>query len=158
VEEKIKQQIIASPVIHFDETGLYTKGKREWLHVASTEKLTYYAAHSKRGHEASDEIGILPKFQGTAVHDFWKSYFRYLCNHALCNAHHLRELTGILEQDKQTWPKEMIDLLCEIKEDVEEKKATANQLELKQIRNFEEKYDQIIQKKMGFKLCRRRTK
>lgn len=145
VEEEVKQRIIASPVVHFDETGLYTEGKREWLHVASTEKLTYYAAHSKRGHEATDEIGILPEFQGTAVHDFWKSYFRYLCNHALCNAHHLRELTGILEQDKQTWPKEMIDLLCKIKKAVEEKKSTANQLEVEQIRNFEEKYDQIIQ-------------
>jgi len=146
VEEEIKQQVIASPVAHFDETGLYINGKREWLHVASAEKLTYYAAHPKRGHEATDEIGILPEFQGTAVHDFWKPYLRYLCHHALCNAHHLRDLTGILEQDKQEWPKEMIDLLLKIKEDVEEKKAIANQLEPVQIKSFEEKYDQIIQK------------
>jgi len=146
VEEKIKQEVIASAAIHFDETGLYIEGKREWLHVASTEILTFYAAHPKRGHEATDEIGILPKFQGTAVHDFWKPYFRYLCQHALCNAHHLRELTFILEQDKQEWPKEMIDLLLKIKEDVEKKKAIANQLEPLQIKSFEEEYDQIIQK------------
>ena len=145
VEEKIKQQVIASPVVHFDETGLYINGKREWLHVASTEKLTCYAAHPKRGHEATDEIGILPEFQGTAVHDFWRSYFRYVCHHALCNAHHLRELTFILEQNGQKWAKEMIDLLHEIKEEVEKRKTIANQLELEQIRNFEEKYDQIIQ-------------
>jgi len=59
VEEEIKQQIIASAVVHFDKTGLYTKGEREWLHVASTEKLTYYAAHSKRGHKATDEIDTI---------------------------------------------------------------------------------------------------
>ena len=109
VQEKIKEEIIASPVVHFDETGLHIKGKREWLHVASTKTFTFYGAHAKRGSEATNEIGILPKFQGTAVHDFWKPYFKYLCQHALCNAHHLRDLTGILEQDKQDWPQNMID-------------------------------------------------
>jgi len=146
VEEKIKEEIIASPVVHFDETGLHIKGKREWLHVASTKTLTFYGAHAKRGGEATNEIGILPKFQGTAVHDFWKPYFKYLCQHALCNAHHLRDLTGILEQDKQDWPQDMIDLLCEIKKNVEEKKPVANQLDPAQIKNFEVRYDEIIEK------------
>jgi len=146
VEEKIKEEIIASPVVHFDETGLHINAKREWLHVASTKTLTFYGAHAKRGGEATNEIGILPKFQGTAVHDFWKPYFKYLCQHALCNAHHLRDLTGILEQDKQDWPQDMIDLLCEIKKTVEEKKPVANQLDPAQIKNFEIRYDKIIEK------------
>jgi len=42
VEEMIKDKITASPVVHFDETGLYTEKKRWWLHVASTDALTYY--------------------------------------------------------------------------------------------------------------------
>ena len=54
VEEKIKEKIIASPVVHFDETGLHIKGKREWLHVASTKTLTFYGAHAKRGGEATN--------------------------------------------------------------------------------------------------------
>jgi transposase len=146
VEEKIKQQVIDSPVVCFDETGMGINGKREWLHVASTETLTCYAAHPKRGQEATEAMGILPEFQGMAVHDFWKPYFKYNCDHALCNAHHLRELTGILEQNQQEWPKDMIDLLIEIKKAVEEKKAVANQLDPAQARSFEERYDQIIEK------------
>jgi len=146
VEEKIKQQVINSPVVHFDETGMRINGKLEWLHVASTKTLTCYAAHPKRGQEATKDMGILPEFQGMAVHDFWKPYFKYNCAHALCNAHHLRELTGILEQGQQEWSKDMIDLLLEIKKAVEEKKAVANQLNPLQVRSFEEKYCQIIKK------------
>ena len=146
VEEKIKQQIIDSPVASFDETGIGINGKREWLHVASTETLTCYAAHPKRGQKATEAMGILPEFQGRAVHDFWKPYFKYNCDHALCNAHHLLELTGILEQNQQEWPKDMIDLLIETKKAVEEKKTVANQLDPTQTRSFEERYDQIIEK------------
>jgi hypothetical protein len=116
------------------------------MHVASTEKLTHYAYHTKRGSEATDAIGILPEFQGTAVHDFWKSYLNYKCSHALCNAHHIRELTGIMELTGQKWPQEMIDLLLEIKEAVENRKAQAKELYPKQIVAFEQKYDEILQK------------
>jgi transposase-like protein len=144
VAEKIKEQIIVSGVVHFDETGLYIDGKRHWLHVASTQNLTYYGAHPKRGNEATTEIGILPHFQGTAIHDFWKSYFKYHCRHALCNAHHLRELTAIYELDKQQWPKDLIDLLLEIKKAVSQQKAYSDMLDPVQLQNYEESYDWII--------------
>ena len=144
VAEKIKEQIIGAGVVHFDETGLYIDGKRYWLHGASTKNLTYYGAHPKRGDEATNEIGILPYFQGTAVHDFWKSYFKYDCRHALCNAHHLRELTAIYELDKQQWPKDLIDLLLEIKKAVSQRKAFTNMLDPIQLQSFEERYDRII--------------
>ncbi|MDI6908177.1 MAG: IS66 family transposase, partial [Thermoanaerobacterales bacterium] len=146
VEEEIKQQVIASTVANFDETGVRTNGKGEWLHVASTEKLTFYAVHPKRGEEAINAIGILPEFQGTAVHDAWESYFKYDCDHALCNAHHLRELTGIFEQEKKEWQKEMIELLLEIKKAVDERRAEADKLDPAQIEIFEARYDQIIEK------------
>jgi transposase len=146
VEKEIKQQVIDSAVVNFDETGLKVNGKQEWLHVASTERLTCYAAHPKRGQEAMDDMGILPGFQGTAVHDLWKSYFKYDCRHALCNAHHLRELTGAQERDKQEWPEEVKSLLLEIKETVEEAKPIANQLDPAQLKSFAERYDQIIEK------------
>ncbi len=43
------------------------------------------------------EMGILPEFSSHAVHDGWKSYQSYACEHVLCNAHHLRELQFILD-------------------------------------------------------------
>ena len=104
-----------APVVHFDETGLRVGGKLHWLHSAGTESLTYYDWHKRRGKAGMDKAGILPSFKGTAVHDGWASYHHYACRHALCNAHHLRELTALHEQDKQAWAACMRSLLVQIK-------------------------------------------
>jgi transposase len=78
--------------------------------------LTHYAVHAKRGAEATDAVGILPAFRGVSVHDGWKPYWRYTrCRHALCNIHHLRELTFLEEQYQQAWAKELKTLLREMK-------------------------------------------
>ena len=117
-EGKIKDEIISSNVAYFDETGINIGGKLYWLHSSSTDYYTFYYPHANRGSIAMEEIGILFYFKGTAVHDHWKSYFNYNCLHALCNAHHLRELTFIYEEYKQKWAKNMINLLLEIKEKI----------------------------------------
>jgi len=99
VEAAIKQGVTAAAVAHFDETGVHLNGKTEWLHVACTALLTYYAIHAKRGQHAMTAIGILTHFLGRAVHDGLASYQAFVhCLHALCNAHHLRELTFVEEQ------------------------------------------------------------
>lgn len=64
-------------------------GKRWWTHVSATATLTHDAVHPQRGRAALDAIGILPHFGGISIHDGFRSYFRYGCQHALCNAHHL---------------------------------------------------------------------
>ncbi len=145
--EAIKQQLIAAEVVNFDESGIRVEGKLNWLHVASTAHLTYYEVHCKRGREAMDHIGILPEFKGVAVHDHWAPYFHYEnCHHSLCNAHHLRELIFIHECYKQEWPKEMKELLLEIKEQVEQSCPHSDQLDSKQVEEFENRYSEIIEK------------
>jgi transposase len=119
VEQHIKDALVHAPVLHHDETGVRRAGKLAWAHVTSTSRLTHYAIHAKRGREAIEAIeaiGILPTYPGVSVHDGWGSYAIYAaCRHALCNVHHLRELTFLEEQYQQAWATEMKALLREMK-------------------------------------------
>jgi transposase len=96
----IRDRIAAAPVVHFDETGMRTDGRLAWLHSASTPTDVLLVVHPKRGTAAIDEIGILPRFTGIAVHDAWAPYDTYNnATHALCNAHVLRELVYVTDTD-----------------------------------------------------------
>ena len=145
--EVIKKNIIASDVANFDESGMRAMGKTHWLHVASTEQETYYEIHQKRGKLAMDDIGILPDFRGTAIHDHWKPYFNYnKCDHALCNAHHIRELIFLEERYEQKWATALLDLLQKMNDKVHEfKEAGKNQLDAEIIEKYEKRYDEILQ-------------
>ncbi len=145
---RIAQAIADASVANFDETGCSVNGKRHWLHVACTAELTHYQTHPKRGSEATDEIGILPNFTGRAVHDHWKPYFTYDCDHALCNAHHLRELIFVLEQCGQEWAREMIDCLLDIKQVVDQTRDASDHLCEGQLDAFETRYQKTLE--MGY--------
>lgn len=119
MEDQIKNLLQNSKKLHVDETSLKIMKQRGWLHVASTKQLTYYGVHAKRGSEAIDEIGLLPKFKGILIHDHFKSYFHYGSSHSLCNVHHLRELTFAQEQDNQQWAKKLENFLLNLKQKVE---------------------------------------
>ena len=148
-EVEIQQALLQSDVVHFDETGFRVKKTLWWLHVACTESLTYYFVHPKRGQLAMDEMGILPQFGGTGVHDGLKSYAQYGFLHGLCNAHHLRELTFIVERYQQDWAEQMRTLLGKMNRLVEEAKASgAEALEPSQISQLEQQYGEILQ--LGF--------
>jgi transposase len=112
VEAAIKDALRQAPLRHHDETGVRRAGRLAWAHVTSTAQLTHYAIHAQRGSAATDAMGILPTYTGVSMHDGWKPYQTYTqCRHALCNVHHLRELTYLEEQYDQTWASEMKTLL-----------------------------------------------
>jgi transposase len=147
VTEQIKTHLITqAEIVHFDETGLRVTGHLNWLHSASTPQLTYYSVQAKRGTVALDAIGILPELQGRAVHDHWTPYFHYTnCPHALCNAHHLRELKFISEQYHQPWASEMSTLLLDIKTTIDHASSSQDHLAPAQLVAFETRYAQILE-------------
>jgi transposase len=145
VEAYIKSGIQNAPVVHFDETGMRVKSKLMWLHVACNSWLTAYFIDPKRGQLAMDAIDILPSFEGVSVHDGLASYGKYDSTHALCNAHHLRELRFIVERYEQDWASDMMTLLVEIKTTIAiTQAAEETSLTLFQIADFEQRYQDII--------------
>ncbi|WP_347333019.1 IS66 family transposase [Marinimicrobium locisalis] len=114
------QWLASEPLLHADETGLNIDSKRHWLHVLCAPACTLFGLSTKRGTEAMNAMGVLPRYKGTLIHDHWKPYYTYACTHALCNAHHLRELTYAYEEDGQRWAKNLHTLLLELHEAVEQ--------------------------------------
>jgi len=107
-------QLQNSNVLNADETGINISKKTHWLHGASNGLWTWLEPCEKRGTKGMDAVGIIPKFTGVLVHDHLKAYFTYRCQHALCNAHHLRELTWSFEEDKRAWAGVMRTFLQEL--------------------------------------------
>lgn len=106
-EKIIKSKIVSEDVVHADETGLRTAGKLYWLHTATTRLYTYLFVHEKRGSGAiQSNKSILTDYIGWLVHDCWASYFNLgKLKHAICGAHILRELEGLIENSHTKWAK-----------------------------------------------------
>ena len=122
-DEQLRVLLGDEPVAHFDETGLRIAKRLSWVHCASTQTLTRYTVHAKRGGQAIDQAGVLPGFAGVAVHDGFSPYRAYTnAAHALCGAHHLRELIAATEAG-QIWASGMSCLLLDTKEIVDDAKA-----------------------------------
>jgi transposase len=125
---QVRDRIAGAEVAHFDETGLRVDGRLRWVHSASTGRYVLLTVHDKRGREAMDAAGVLPRFTGTAVHDGWAPYDTYAAaTHARCNAHLLRELQAVLDhhhythgEDEWCWAEQAADALREMKRLVDE--------------------------------------
>lgn len=144
----VRSQLGGSAVLNLDETGARIEGRLRWVHSASSEDLTLYGAHERRGVEGIDALGVLPGFTGVAVHDGWTPYGRYeQASHALCGAHHLRELQGVIDAggERQSWAAEMAALLREANEATTEARARGEaRLDPETPAAIEDRYTQIL--------------
>ncbi len=144
IEEQIKAHILASDVVHFDETGLKVAGKREWMHTACSASFCFLFVHHSRGKKAlKDRVSVLKDYKNWAVHDCYATYFTFEdCKHAVCNAHILRELQALREQNS-VWAVDMHDFLMELYHQTAQGTKSINGIENKAI--WRAKYAQICQ-------------
>ncbi len=150
-ENDIKDLLLKSKVIHVDETGTRVKDKLHWTHVVSSSIVTYYMIHQKRGKDAIDTMAILPSYDGIAVHDHWKPYNKYNCTHSFCNAHHLRELIGIVQNEDVRWATDMHSLLTNMNNYIYKLKENNKISPSKgKIQQFYQQYDNICQSALKY--------
>lgn len=140
-EAIVKRELVKQGLLNADETGINVNGKNLWLHTLGNDLWTLFFPHAKRGGDAMHAMGVLKDFCGILCHDHWKPYFNFSCLHALCNAHHLRELERAWEQDNQKWAKNMQVLLLEINEAVD---AAGGRLTKRATKRFRSRYRNIL--------------
>ncbi|OXM13283.1 hypothetical protein CGZ75_19620 [Paenibacillus herberti] len=149
-EAQIRAQLLGQPVVHADETGFRADGRTQWMHVASDETWTLLDVHSGRGREGMEALGFLPAYSGTVVHDYLASYFKadYAFEHALCNAHLLRECQGqgIVDYDGHAWAAEMKELLQESWKLARAARMEGTSLQPEVIQAVSEWYDTILER------------
>lgn len=150
-EADVVEGLKAQAVLNVDETGLNVIDEGKWLHSASTDYLTFYGIHPNRGRKAMNDFGIIPDYKGILVHDFYPSYLTYECDHALCNAHLLRELKFLVEERDQQWAKKMSDLLLDLNRFVDEQRGSTNKLTERQKKPWLRRYRNILSQ--GEKAC-----
>jgi transposase len=146
VEAHIAALVAAAAVRNLDETGFRIGGKTRWLHTASTTALTHYRVSDRRGEMLITLRG------GIIVHDHFKPYFTIPeVEHALCNAHHLRELKALIDIEKEPWARKMLRLLLRAAKKVERAVAKGNTaLAADCARRIVAVYDAIVARGLAF--------
>ena len=142
--ETVRDLVAGAAVKHMDETGFRIGGRTQWLHVASTVLLTFYRVCAKRG-------SLLANVTGIVVHDHWKPYYTMQgVLHALCNAHHLRELKALVEIEKEEWARKMQRLLRRACYTANRARERGVPLKPRLIECFERRYDAILAEGLHF--------
>ena len=137
------ERLLAMPAMHVDETSLRVERQNYWIHVCSAGEITLKFLHPKRGREAMQAIGVIPRYGGVMIHDCWASYLAYEhCGHGLCGAHLLRELTFIVEAEGYAWAANMKRLLQQTCARVSRRKR--KKLNRREYANLQKRYRNIL--------------
>ena len=142
-ERQAIETLLLSPALHVDETSLRVERKNYWIHVCSAGEITLKFVHPKRGQEAMENLGVIPRYGGVIIHDCWASYLAYdHCGHGLCGAHLLRELTFIIDAEGYAWARSMKRLLQETCARVSRRKR--KKLNRREYVNLQKRYRNIL--------------
>ena len=137
------ERLLAMPAMHVDETSLRVERQNYWIHVCSAGEITLKFLHPKRGQEAMQAIGVIPRYGGVMIHDCWASYLAYQhCGHGLCGAHLLRELTFIVDAEGYAWAANMKRLLQQTCARVSARKR--KKLNRREYANLQKRYRNIL--------------
>lgn len=142
---QLRSSVAGASAGFFDETGIKVDAERYWVHVAATDKLSFFGLHASRGREAHQSMGILPSFKGILHRDDYRSYHDYpQATHSLCCAHLLRDLKFAIECDGQAaWADPLIKLLLKIKEHTQQSPDQVVEAHAQQ--HYRRVYDELIQ-------------
>jgi hypothetical protein len=142
-EQAAIEQILVLPAMHVDETSLRVNKRNHWIHVCSAGDITLKFLHPKRGREAIEAIGVIPRYGGVVIHDCWASYLAYdQCGHGLCGSHLLRELTFIVDANGYAWATNMKRLLQQTCTSVAKRKK--KRLTQGEYKNLQKRYRTIL--------------
>jgi len=142
-EQAAIERLLTMPAMHVDETSLRVERHNHWIHVCSAGDITLKFLHPKRGQEAMQAIGVIPRYGGVMIHDCWASYLAYNhCGHGLCGAHLLRELTFIVEAQGYAWARNMKRLLQQSSRLVAQRKR--KKLTRREYQNLQKRYRNIL--------------
>ena len=161
--EKIKECIMKSAVVGFDESGLYCNKKLDWTWIAQTVYFTLLFHGSGRSHKELESRFGSSLERMVAVTDRHSAYFTLnFLNHQVCVAHLLRELQYLNELGTvQEWSKKVESLLQEAVHERNENPQTVIDKQPWLIRldgllteNLEHMAEQFGQLKKGLIKCR----
>jgi transposase len=142
-EKSSIEQLLTTSSMNVDETSLRVDKKNNWIHVYSSGDITLKFLHDKRGKEAIEDIGIIPRYRGAIIHDCWASYLSYEnCEHGLCGSHLLRELKFVIDSNGYSWAINMKKLLQETCAKVSRRKS--KKLTRKEYGNLQKRYRNIL--------------
>jgi transposase len=145
-ENRLVEILLQEPILHADETGVPINKIGHYLHCICTPLLTFFAIHLRRGKEAMEAIGIIPKFKGWLMTDFLSSYLAFdNCLHTFCKSHLMRELVFLFEQHQQAWAKDLYDLFLEMLQCVKDQKIRDAPLTKKGFKQWQQRYQNILQ-------------
>ena len=145
-ENRLVEILPQEPVLHADETGVPINKIDHWLHCLCTPWLTFFAIHRKRGKEAIQAIGIIPKFKGWLMTDFLSSYLAFdHCRHTFCKSHLMRELIFLFEQHQQPWAQDLYDLFLEMLLCLQDGKTRDAPMTKKECHAWQQRYRNLLQ-------------